>query len=128
MTETITSDDLYDYGAWARNHKEHLDTKSSWLLVMRDKVEQQGKVVTYNMTDEKAAVIDNAVCALSRHNAHLAQVFVQHYIYGAKYRELGKIHKCSNSKISQKIAEASAYVIGRVSGYYDIIYDDKNNS
>lgn len=110
----ITSDDLYEFGEWARDHKDDLEPTSAWVLIERDNVARPTNR-GYSMTDEKAAKIDKAVCALTNHNAHLAQVFVQHYVLGATYRDLAKHHKCSKATVSNKLAEASGYVVGAAS-------------
>ena len=110
----ISSDDLYGFGSWARCHSDRLGAMSAWLLIEKNNV-PKAKAKGFEMTDEKAAVIDRAVCALTKHNAHLGQVFVQHYIHGASYRDLAKIHKCSKASVSNKLAEASGYVVGAAS-------------
>lgn len=110
----ITSDDLYEFGQWARDHKDDLEPTSAWVLIERDNVARPaGK--GYSMTDEKAAKIDKAVCALTNHNAHLGQVFVQHYVLGASYKDLAQIHKCSKSTIKNKLDYAGGYVCGAAS-------------
>ena len=60
----ITSDDLYEFGRWARDHKDDLASTSAWVLIERGNVARPTNK-GYSMTDEKAAKIDKAVCAVN---------------------------------------------------------------
>ena len=111
MNEPITSDDFPEYGRWARDNQIHLSAVSTWVLIEKGNVPQSNKRA-YNMTDEKADKIDKALCALAGHNPHLAQVFHQHYVQGASYKDLAHLHKCSKSTIKNKLDYAGGYVCG----------------
>ena len=109
----ITSDDLYEFGQWARDHKDDLEPTSAWVLIERNNVARPtGK--GYSMTDDKASKIDKAMCALAKHNPRLGQVFTAHYVLGASYRDLAHSQKCSRTVVSKQITEASGFIIGAV--------------
>lgn len=107
----ITSDDLYEFGRWARDHKDDLEPTSAWLLIERNNVARPYNK-GYTMTDEKASKIDKAVCALTKHSPKLGQVFTAHYVLGVSYRDLAQYQKCSKTAVSKQITEASSFVIG----------------
>ena len=109
----ITSDDLYEFGQWARDHKDDLAPTSAWLLIERNNV-ARATSKGYTMTDDKASKIDKAMCALAKHNPRLGQVFTAHYVLGASYRDLAHSQKCSRTVVSKQITEASGFIIGAV--------------
>lgn len=109
----ITTDDLYEFGKWARDNRNHLAPKSQWYeLIMKGNVEQPIEDISYNMTDEKADKIDKAVCALCNYNALLGQVFVGHYLYTMTYRQLAKECQINKDKVACMLSEAGGFVIG----------------
>ncbi|WP_227430423.1 antiterminator Q family protein [Psychrobacter sp. I-STPA6b] len=109
----ITTDDLYEFGKWARDHKDNLCAKSAWELIMQGNVATDNTDISYNISDSKADKIDKAVCALCNYSPALGSVFVQHYVHGLNYRNLAEIHKCSKSKIGIQLSKAGGFVIGR---------------
>lgn len=108
----ITSDDLYDYGMWARDAKDQLGAKSAWTAVMKNNVSPSSPVHSYTMTDDKASVIDRAVCQLRHVDSHLGLLFKQHYIEGLGHRDLAKIHNCGKGRVASDLHKASGFVIG----------------
>lgn len=110
----ITSDDLYEFGQWARDHKDDLEPTSAWVLIERNNVARPTNR-GYSMTDEKAAKIDKAVCALTKYSPRLAQVFTAHYVLGASYKNIASTYECSIASVRKNLAESSGYVIGAAS-------------
>lgn len=110
----ISTDDLYAYGQWARDCPARLTYRSAWAIIMRDKVAGSNNK-GYSMTDEKAAKIDKAVCALTKHSPRLAQVFTAHYVLGASYKNIAATYECSIASVRKNLAESSGYVIGAAS-------------
>lgn len=108
----ISTDDLYAYGQWARDCSARLTYRSAWAIIMRDKVETAQNRPRYEISDDKAGVIDRAACELKTQDPHLAELFYHHYVGGIGYRALATHYGCSRGKIADQLSRAGGFVIG----------------
>ncbi|UNU74122.1 hypothetical protein LU293_04290 [Moraxella nasovis] len=108
--------EFHEYGKWARHNPDRLGYPSPWLeMIMRDNVPSEP--LSYTITDDRAMMIDKAVCKLAKYSLLQYQIFCMYYLARLSERNIAqmadeRILKNKRNRVKIELEKACAFIAG----------------